>query len=84
MPPPRYALHKNPRPVIDSCSVQFKLSRFVIYCVICDTLEGDGRVMEAIKIFRQMESELSEDTSMCDERMQWEHGEWLQRRHRSG
>ena len=54
--------------------VQFKLPRFLIYCVICDMVEGDGRVLEAIECFRQMQSELSEDTSMDNERMKWEHG----------
>jgi hypothetical protein len=66
-------------PEIDSPSIQFKLPRFVIYRVICDMLEGDNCVMEAIDCFRQMQSELLEDTSLQDERVQWERGRWLQR-----
>ena len=79
MPLPRYAFHQSLKPEIESRSIQFKLPRFVIYRVICDMLEGDGCVMEAIDCFRQMQSELSEDTSMHDERVQWERGRWLQR-----
>ena len=81
---PRYALHESLKAEVHSRSVQFKLPRLVIYRVICDILAGDGRVMEAINCFRQMESELSEDTSMHDERAQWERGGWLQRRRRQG
>ena len=74
VPLPRYALHESMKPVIDSRPVQFKLPRFVIYHVICNILERDGRVMEAIEYFRQMQSELSVDTSVHDERAQWEYG----------
>ena len=74
MPLPRYALHESLKQEIDPRSVQFKLPRFVIYRVICDTVEGDSRVMDAIKCFQQMQSDLSEDTSIHDEWGQWEHG----------
>ena len=84
MPLPRYVLHQSPNAEIDSRSVQFKLPRFVVCRVICDMLEGDGRVMEATECFRQMQSEISEDTSIQDERVQWEHGGWLQRRRKQG
>jgi hypothetical protein len=79
MPPPRYTLHESLKLDIYSCSVQFKLPRFFIYRVMCDMVEGDGRITEAIECFRRMQSELSEDTSMHDERAQWERGGWLQR-----
>ena len=84
MPLPRYALHESLKPEIDSPPVQFKLPRLAVYRVICDILEGDGRVMEAINCFRQMQSELSEETSLHDERAQWEYGGLLQRRRRQG
>ena len=74
MPLARYVLHESLKSVIDSCSVQFKLSRFAIYRVTCDILEGNGRAMEAIECFRQMQSELSEDRTLHDERAQWERG----------
>jgi hypothetical protein len=51
---------------------------------MCDMVEGDGRITEAIECFRRMQSELSEDTSMHDERAQWERGGWLQRSHKQG
>ncbi|KAG8214231.1 hypothetical protein J3R82DRAFT_11038 [Butyriboletus roseoflavus] len=54
-----------------TAAAKFKLPRFVIYRVICDILEGDGRVTEAVECFRQMQSEL-EDRSTHDWRAQWE------------
>ena len=42
-------------------------------------VERDGRVMEAIECFQQMRSELSQDTTMHDEREEWERGGWLRR-----
>ena len=74
MPLPRYVLHESLKPVIDSRSVQFKLPRFAIYRVVCDMLERDSRVMEAIECFRQMQSELSVGTTLHDERVQWGRG----------
>jgi tetratricopeptide (TPR) repeat protein len=49
---------------------KFKLPRFLVYRVICDILEGDGRLAQAIECFRQMQNE---DTSTHDGRAQWEH-----------
>ena len=37
-------------------------------------MEEDGRLMEAVACFQKMQSELQEDTSMTDERAQWELG----------
>jgi hypothetical protein len=62
-----------------NAAAKFKLPRVFIYRVMCDMVEGDGRITEAIECFRRMQSELSEDTSMHDERAQWERGGWLQR-----
>jgi len=58
----------------DIPSVQFKVPRFVVHRVICDTLEGDGRLTEAAECFRQLQNALPENTGMHDERMQWERG----------
>ncbi|KAF8557095.1 hypothetical protein OG21DRAFT_1495015, partial [Imleria badia] len=55
-----------------SAAAKFKLPRVVVYRVICDILEGDGRISEAIECFQRMNNELPEDTGMEDERAQWE------------
>ena len=39
-------------------------------------LEKDGRVMEAVKCFRWIQSELVDGTSIHDERAQWKFGRW--------
>jgi len=49
-----------------------------VYRVMCDILERDGRLTEALRCFRQMQNELAEDAVVCDERVEWELGEWLQ------
>ena len=43
-----------------------------MYRVVCDILEGDGRVTEAITPFQQMQSELPGDTGAHDGRAEWE------------
>ena len=58
---------------------QFELPRFLIYQTICDVLEGGGHITQSIQCFRQMESELAEDTSIHAERAAWELGEGFQR-----
>ncbi|KAI9571574.1 hypothetical protein HD554DRAFT_2168842 [Boletus coccyginus] len=55
-----------------SAATKFKVPRFVVYRVICDILERDGRVTEALKCFRQMQNELPEDAGAHDERSGWE------------
>ena len=72
MPLPRYGLRDSLILDIERLSVQFKFTRFDIFRVICDVLEGDGRVMEAIECFQQMQRELGEETSIDNERAQWE------------
>ena len=62
---------------IESLAVQFQLPRLDIYRVICNILEGDGRILEAVECLRRMRSELEVDTTINDERAQWELGEWL-------
>ena len=65
----------------DILSVQFELPRFLVYRVICDILERDDRLTQAIECFRQMQNELPEDTSSHDGRAQWELSKGAQPRH---
>jgi hypothetical protein len=53
-------------------SIQLKFPRFGIYRVICNMLEGNNRMAEALESFRQMQSGLQEDTSTPDDRARWE------------
>ncbi|KAG8214228.1 hypothetical protein J3R82DRAFT_11026 [Butyriboletus roseoflavus] len=53
-------------------AVKFKIPSIVIYQTICDNLERDGRVMEAVEYFRQMQSGLEEYLSIHDECEKWE------------
>ena len=62
----------------DILSVQFKLPRFLVYRVVCDILEGDGRLTQAIECFRQMPNDLAENTGAHDGRAQWELGKGSQ------
>ena len=54
---------------------------FVVYRVVCNILEGDGRLTEAAECFRQLQNALPWNTVMHDlmhdERVQWECGRWL-------
>ena len=68
----------------DILSAQFKLPRFLVYRVICDILEGDNRLTQAIECFRQMRNELPEGTSSHDGRAQWELSKGPQPRHSWG
>ena len=63
--------------MLNLLSVQFKLPRFLVYQAICDVLEKDSRITNAVECFRRMQSELASDKSMHDERAQWEFGRWL-------
>ena len=84
MPQSRYALRDGSNIGSDILSVQFKLPSFLVYRVICDILEGDGRLTQAIECFRQMQNELPEDTGSHDERAQWELSKGPQSRHSWG
>ena len=57
--------------------IQLKDVQFAIYRAICDILEGDDRVTEAIGYFREMQNELAKAMDVCNEGVQWELGEWL-------
>ncbi|KAI9567183.1 hypothetical protein HD554DRAFT_1033128 [Boletus coccyginus] len=54
-----------------SVSAKLKVPGFVVYRVICDILEGDGRLMETVECFRQLQNALPKDTAVDDERVQW-------------
>ena len=71
----RYALRDGSEMDSDFLSVQFNVPRFVVYRVICDILERDGRLTDAVECFQQMQSELPEDAGVHDERAEWELGE---------
>ncbi|KAI9573369.1 hypothetical protein HD554DRAFT_2310612 [Boletus coccyginus] len=55
-----------------TAATKFMVPRFVVYRVICDILERDGRLTEAIECFRQMQNELPGDAGVQDERAKWE------------
>ncbi|KAN0086241.1 hypothetical protein V8E55_007375 [Tylopilus felleus] len=56
-------------------AAKFMLPKFITCRAICDTLEGDGRVGEAITFYQQLDNELAGDTRCRDERAEWEPGE---------
>ena len=45
------------------------------YRAICEVLERDGRLSEAIMCFREVQNELTLDGSIDKERAQWEMSE---------
>ncbi|KAI9456194.1 hypothetical protein HD554DRAFT_2042635 [Boletus coccyginus] len=55
-----------------SAANPFKVPRFVVYRVICDIVEWDGRLAEAVECFQQMQNELPGDAGVRDERGKWE------------
>ena len=76
MLPPRYVLHHvliiDPNVVFVA---QFMLPKFVVYSAICDILETDGLITEAIG-FLNMQRELTSDFD--SEEGQWESSELYQ------
>ena len=59
---------------VDSFSLQFQLPKLVIYRAICEVLEQDGRLTEAVR-FQNIQNDSTEDTSTYTA---WEVGEWVQ------
>ena len=57
---------------------------FVVYRVICEILEQEGRLTKAVECFLQMQCELLEDVCVHDERAEWEFSGWLQLRRSPG
>ena len=60
---------------IDFLSLQFQIPKLLVYQAVCDILEQDGRLTEAIQCFRKMQNNLTEDMSTYTA---WEVGEWVQ------
>ncbi|KAI9571801.1 hypothetical protein HD554DRAFT_1826043 [Boletus coccyginus] len=53
---------------VSTAAIKFNVPRFIVYRVICDILEQDGRVLEAVEYFKQMQNELPEDAAVRNER----------------
>ncbi|KAI9456188.1 WD40-repeat-containing domain protein [Boletus coccyginus] len=66
------ALKRGSAREASSTATKFKVPRFIVYRVICNSLERDGRLVEAVECFQQMQSELPEDAGVRDEREKWE------------
>ena len=75
MPLLRYASHNVPLMDIDFLSLQFQIPKLLVYQAVCDVLEQDGRLTEAIQCFQKVQNDLTEDTSTYTA---WEVGEWVQ------
>ena len=58
---------------IDFLPLQFQIPKLFVYQAVCDVLEQDGRLSEAIQCFQKMQNDLTEDTSTYTA---WEVGEW--------
>jgi hypothetical protein len=56
-------------------AIQFLSPKFRLYRAVCDVLQEDDRVTEAIEYFRKMKDDLLEETHALDDRPQWELGE---------
>ena len=67
--------HNVPLMDVDFLSFQFQIPKLLVYQTVCDVLEQDGRLTEAVQCFHKMQSDLTEDTSTY---MAWEVGEWVQ------
>jgi hypothetical protein len=67
-------LHGRSECLDSSRAIQFMFPNFHLYRAVCDVLEEDNHVTQAIKCFRKMKNELSE-TNALDDQPQWELGE---------
>ena len=74
MPLPRYASHNIPLMDVDFLSLQFQIPKLLVCQAVCDVLEQDGRLTEAIQCFQKMQNDLTEDASTYTA---WEVGEWV-------
>ena len=74
MPLPRYGCHSVPLMDADFLLLQFQIPKLPVYQAVCDVLEQDGRLTEAIQCFRKMQNNLTEDTRTYTA---WEVGEWV-------
>ena len=64
--------HNVPLMDVDFLSLQFQLPKLLVYQAVCDILEQDGRLTEAIQCFQKMQNDLTEDTCSYTT---WEVGE---------
>ena len=67
--------HNVPLMDVDFLSLQFQIPKLLVYQAVCDVLEQDGRLTEAIQCFQKMQNDLTEDTSMYTA---WEVGKCVQ------
>ena len=67
--------HNVPLMDVDFLPLQFQIPKLLVYQAVCDVLEQDGRLTEAIQCFHKMQNDLTEDTSTYTA---WEVGEWVQ------
>lgn len=51
--------------------LKFKFPRLVTYRILCEGLEKDGGIMDAIGCFQQMAGELTEETIMQGQQAEW-------------
>ena len=74
---PRCDLHRAPLLHVNMTFLaQYMFPRFTIYCALCDILEREGKTMDAVRCFRQMEGDATVGASVCNERAGWERCEW--------
>ncbi|KAI9459628.1 hypothetical protein HD554DRAFT_2295666 [Boletus coccyginus] len=55
-----------------SAATKFKVLSFAVYHVICDNLERNDRLIEAVEFFQQMQNKLPENAGVPAERVEWE------------
>ena len=67
--------HNVPLMDVYFLSLQFQIPKLLAYQAVCDVLEQDGRLTQAVQCFQKMQSDLIEDASMYTA---WEVGEWVQ------
>ena len=66
--------HNVPLMDVDFLLPQFQIPKLLVYQTVCDVLEQDGRLTEAVQCFQKMQNDLTEDTCTCTV---WEIGEWI-------
>ena len=72
---PRYMSRNVPLMDVDFLLLQFQIPKLLVYQAVCDVLEQDSRLTEAIQCFQKMQNDLTEDASTY---AAWEVGEWVQ------
>ena len=66
--------HNVPLMDVGFLLLQFQVPKLLVYRTVCDVLEQDSRLTEAVQCFQIMQNDLTEDTSTY---MVWEVGEWI-------